>query len=184
MSPGWPTILLIALFALGSADRWRRDRSWVETTLPPAPGLALAGIAAGAVALALAVFLAAPLLEDVTARAIEWTDTATVRGSVLAFVTVAMLVGATAVARELVFHRWLLDRAVEAGAAPLPAAVLVAVAEGLATGGHFAARMGAALTGFGLALLYLGGGRRLAAAIACRLMFDLGALALVSLRWI
>jgi hypothetical protein len=181
MALGWPTILLIALFALGSIDRWRRGKSWVET-LPPAPGLALAGIAAGAVALALAVFLAAPFLEDVTARAIEWTDTATVRGSVLAFVTIAMLVGATAVARELVFHRWLLDRAYAAGA--LPAATIAAAAEGLVTGGHVVARIGAALTGFGLALLYIGGGRRLAAAMACRLTFDLGALALVALRWI
>jgi hypothetical protein len=183
MAPGWPTILLIALFALGSVDRWRRDRSWVET-LPPAPGLALAGIAAGAVALALALLLATPFLEDLSARAIEWTDTATVRGSVLAFVTVAMLVGATAVARELVFHRWMIDRAHEAGVRAMPAALLAAVAEGLVTDGHIVARMGAALTGFGLALLYLGGGRRLAAAIACRLTFDLGALALVALRWI
>jgi len=179
-STQWPTAALIGLFAAGSLARWRRGLSWAGE--PAGPGLVLGGAAVGVAALALAVVVAAPVVESVTARAVEWTDTAVVRGSAIGLVTMAMLVGARAVAAALVFDRWLIDRVIERGGTPALAALAAAVAEGAVTGGHLAARLGAALAGLGFALVYLGAGRRLAAANACRLTFELGALTLVSLK--
>ena len=92
MAPSWPTLALIALLVVGSLDRWRRGKGWSEPRLP-AHGLGVAGIAAGAVALAAAIVFAAPLLESMTERAVEWSETAVVRGSATAFVTIAMFDG-------------------------------------------------------------------------------------------
>lgn len=180
----WPVWALLGLLAAGSVARWARGQSWVvpRTAGSAFPGSALAGVALGAVALGLALLVAAPLLEDVTARAVEWSQVATVRGSVVALVTVAVVVAAQAVAAELVFRRWILDRVHGAGARPGVAIAIAAVAEAAVAGGHLGSRLGAAATGAGLGLLYVGAGHRLGVAISCRITFEVGVLVLTYAR--
>ena len=97
-------------------------------------------------------------------------------------ISIAMLVTAQAAAAELVYRRWIVDRLIDAGARPILAVLGAALAEGAVSGGHLGARAGAAVLGAGLGLLYVGAGRRLAPAIACRIVFDVGALTLVGMR--
>src|SRR5688500_2450642 len=97
---GKTVIVLIILLAAGSLDRWIRGRSWIEPA-PPVPALALAGAAVGAVALGLAVLVASPILERVSARSIEWTQLATVRGNFSLLFMAAILAAAQAAAAEL-----------------------------------------------------------------------------------
>jgi membrane protease YdiL (CAAX protease family) len=174
-------IVLIALLAAASLERWLRGKSWT-LELAPAPGYGLAGAALGAVALALAIVAAVPLWEHLTPRSIEWTQTAVVRGNLVVWLTLALLVVAQSVAAELVFRRWALERLRDLRVPGLIAALLAAVAEALAVSGNLLSRSGALLSGLGFGLLYLGAGRGLAPAIACRVTFELGALTLVALR--
>lgn len=177
----WPVPALIGLVVAGTASRLARGRRWSE---PGAHvrGLVPAGAALGLAALGLALVVATPVVEGATARAVEWSKDAIVRGSVAALVTVAMLVIAQAVAAELVFRRWILDRVHDAGARGGVAVVIAAIAEGATAGGHLGARLGAVALGAGLGLVYLGAGRRLAPAIACRVTFEVGVLVALSAR--
>jgi len=179
----WPLAALIGLLAAGSLARWSRGKGWVEPEPGvPVSGLVLAGVGLGAVALAAAVGFAGPALERATTRSIDWTQLAAVRGNLGFLVTAIALVGARAVAAELIFRRWILDRAHALGVRAWVAAVIAAVCEGAVAGGHLGSRLGAAAAGLGFGLLYVGAGRRLAPAIACRLAFEIGALVLVYLR--
>jgi hypothetical protein len=178
---GVAVAVLIGLLALGSVERWMRGKGWMEAR-PAEPGLTFAGVGLGLVALVAALAAAGPGLERVTARSIDWTQIAAVRGNLGVLVTAALVIGAQAVAAELVFRRWILDRVHELGARPWVAALAAAVVEGVAAGGHLGTRLGAAAAGLGFGLLYLGAGRRLAPAIACRLTFEIGALILVYAR--
>lgn len=177
----WPLPALIGLVVAGTASRLARGRRWSE---PGAHvrGLVPAGVAIGAAAVGLAFVIATPVLEAVTARAVEWSRVAIVRGNLGALATVALVVAAQAVAAELVFRRWILDRVHDAGARPGVAALVAAVAEGATAGGHAGARLGAAALGVGLGLVYLGAGRRLAPAIACRVTFEVGVLVVLWAR--
>jgi hypothetical protein len=170
------------LLGLASVSLWARGRSWIaETTAPPE--LTAVGVVCGVAALGLAVALSEPL-GALTGRAVEWSQYAIVRGSPGAFATVAMLVAAQAVAIEMALRGWLVPRVMEAvprGGAPL-AALASAVAEAAITPGHLATRAGAFALGLGGAVLFLGGGRRLSAPIACRVTFELGAVLLAALR--
>lgn len=167
---------------VASLSLWARGGSWAGPA--PAPGGAiLGGAAVGAAALGLAL-LVSPTLADVTGRAVEWNQYPAVRGSAVGFATVAMLVVAQGVAAEMAFRGWLVPRIAELaprGGVAL-AAVGAALAEALVTRGHLATRVGAFVLGLGGAVLYLGARRRLAAPIACRVVFDVGALALAALR--
>jgi hypothetical protein len=170
------------LLAIASVSLWARGRSWTaETTAPPE--LAAVGVVCGAVALGVALVLSGPL-GALTGRAVEWSQYAIVRGSPGAFVTVAMLVAAQAVALEMALRGWLVPRVLEVeprGGAAL-AALASAAAEAAVTPGHLATRAGAFALGLGGAILFLGGGRRLSAPIACRVKFELGAVLLAALR--
>jgi membrane protease YdiL (CAAX protease family) len=174
-------LLLIALLAVASIDRWARGKGWLEPR-PPVPGLVVAGVGLGVVALGAALLFAGPALERATARSIDWTQITAVRGNLGVLVTAIAVLGAQAIASELVFRRWLLDRVDGLGARPWLAALAAAVAEGVVSGGHLGSRLGAAAAGLGFGLLYLGAGRRLAPAIACRLAFEVGALLVVYAR--
>lgn len=178
-------VALIVLLAVASIDRWARGKSWTEPG-PPVPGLTIAGVGLGLVALGAALLFAGPALERATERSIDWTQIAAVRGNLGVLVTAIAVLGAQAIASELVFRRWLLDRIDGRlhglGGKPWLAAIAAAVAEGVVSGGHLGSGLGAAAAGFGFGLLYLGAGRRLAPAIACRLAFEIGALLVVYAR--
>ena len=173
--------VLIALLAVGSVDRWIRGKGWVEPR-PPVDGLVLAGAGLGLVALSAALVFAGPALERATERSIDWTQLAAVRGNLGVLVTAIVVLGAQAIASELVFRRWILERVHGFGVRPWVAAIAAAIVEGAASGGHLGARLGAAAAGLGFGLLYVGAGHRLAPAIACRLAFEVGALVLVYAR--
>ena len=174
-------VVLIVLLAVASVDRWVRGKGWIEPRLP-VPGLTVAGAGLGLVALGAALLFAGPALERATERSIDWTQITAVRGNLGILVTAIAVLGAQAIASELVFRRWLLDRLDGLGAQPWIAALAAAVAEGVVSGGHLGSRLGAAAAGLGFGLLYLGAGRRLAPAIACRLAFEIGALVIVYAR--
>ena len=148
----------------------------------PAP--AVAGLAVGAIALVVAIAVAGPAVEQLSGRGIEWNQEPAVRGSLLGFVAVAILTAAGAVASELAFRGWVASRAASLlpGGSPTGAVVVAAVAEAAVAPGGLVARLGVLLVGLGLGALWAGSGRRLGAPLACRLVFELGALTLVALR--
>lgn len=141
------------------------------------------GAASGLVALALAVLLATPLLEGAGA-AVEWSVFPAVRGSAGQLFTAAVLVAALAVAEEVIFRRWIVERAYQLGASGSGSILIAAAAEGLVGPGPAGARLGMALFGVALGMLYWRGGRRLGPPLAARLAFGLGALVLQALQWI
>jgi hypothetical protein len=180
----WPLVALIVVLAAGSVSRWARGKGWVEYGRPAAPMFTVAGAGLGLVALAGAVALASPALEALTTRSVDWTQLAAVRGNASVLLVAVLVVAAQAVALELGLRRWLLERVHDLGARAHDAAVVAAIAEGAITGGHLGTRLGAAMLGLGVGLVYVGGGRRLAPAIACRIALETGALVLVWARWI
>jgi len=182
-SVSWPLAALIGLLAIGSFARWQRNQGWVEARVPVDGLIAFAG-ALGLLALALALALTSPLLERLTARSIEWTQLATVRGNLQVLGFAIVLVGAQVVAAELILRRWILERALDLGARPILAVAVAAAVEVAIAGANPAARLGAGVAGVGYGLLYLGAGHRLAAPLAARLVFELGALVLVYARWV
>lgn len=143
----------------------------------------LIGGGAGLLALVLAVLLATPLLEGAGA-AVEWTMFPAVRGSAGQLFTAAILVAALAVAQETIFRRWILERAYQLGASGSGSILIAGAAEGLVGPGPLGGRLGMALFGVALGMLYWRGGRRLGPALAARLVFSLGALVLQALQWV
>ena len=167
---------------VASVSLWARGTSWFVAAPAPAE-LVPIGVVCGAIALVLALWISEPIA-IVTGRAVEWTQYTIVRGSPQAFVMVAIVVGAQAIAIEMALRGWLVPRVLEI--APRGGAALAIAASGLAeaaiTPGHLMSRIGAYTLGAGSALLFVGAGRRLAAPIACRLTFELGAVLLAALR--
>jgi hypothetical protein len=175
--PMAPALLLV----VASAALWARGASFAGPA-GAGPEPALIGIAAGAASLLAAVAIAGPALESVVGSAIEWNRQPAARGSVQGAIAVVVLAAAGAVAAELAFRGWLAGRVAalwpRGGA---PGAVLVAaVAEALVTGGSLGERVGVFAVGCGLGALWAGSGRRLAAGLACRLVFEIGAVVLVA----
>jgi hypothetical protein len=196
-APAWFVVELIAiaaiaiapvpvpaawLIALASASLWLRGRAW-GTGAPAPPELVGAGVACGVAALVLALVISAPLA-DLTGRAVEWSQYAIVRGSPAGFIAVAVVVAAQAIAIEMALRGWLVGRVLEVAprGGPALAAIASALAEAAVTRGHLAMRAGAFAMGLGGAIVFLGAGRRLAAPLACRLTFELGAVVLTALR--
>ena len=167
---------------VASVSLWARGRSWFEATPAPAE-LVPIGVVCGAVALVIALWISEPIA-IVTGRAVEWTQYAVVRGSPQAFVMVAIVVGAQAIAIEMALRGWLVPRVIDLfpiGGVPLAIAAS-GIAEAAITPGHMWTRIGAYTIGTGSTLLFIGAGRRLAAPIACRLTFELGAVLITALR--
>lgn len=148
------------------------------------------GALVGALALALALALAAPIA-DATGRSVEWSTWPVVRGSALQAVTLAAVVIAVALAAELTLRRWWLE-AVAAALGRAGVARGGAVAGGVVAAAVLEAaiaplpgdRLGAAILGAGLGVIYVGAGRRVGASLAARVVFEVGALALQALMLI
>jgi membrane protease YdiL (CAAX protease family) len=141
------------------------------------------GAGAGLAALGLSVALATPLLEGAGA-AVEWSVYPAVRGSLGQLLTAAILVAALAFAEETIYRRWILERAYQLGASGSGSILIAGAAEALIGPGPLGARLGMALFGVALGMLYWRGGRRLAPSLAARLAFGLGALVLQALQWV
>ncbi|MCE9574569.1 MAG: hypothetical protein K8W52_15585 [Deltaproteobacteria bacterium] len=172
---------VLGLLVIGSISVWVRGRSWFATTRAPAL-LVAGGAAVGAIALALALAIS-PALSALTGRAVEWSQFAIARGAVQGALVAAVWVTAFALATEMVFRGWVLTRVREIApqVGPSGAIAIAALLEAAITPGHAAIRIGALAMGVGCGTLFVGGGARLAAPLACRLVFELGS---VMLTWL
>jgi membrane protease YdiL (CAAX protease family) len=168
--------------------------SYKVRSLPWAPRFASAGVvwavaaAMGVVALGLALVVT-PALEARTGGLVAWTREAVVRGNPQMLVAAAVIISALTAATEVVMRGWILERIREQVAgAGRRASLLIAVGvtaavEAMFTGsGAGWSALGAALVSAALSGLYLAAGRSLVAPIVARLTFELGVLALESLR--
>jgi hypothetical protein len=150
---------------------------------------ALGGAIVGGAALG-GAWLLSPALLDTTGHAVEWTTEPVVRGSVQLAVIVAVVTATLAVASELVFRRWLVDRIAgyvvargEPRAVALVAGILTAaVIEAAVSPSGAGFRIGVAVSSLGLGAIYVASGGRLAASVTARLVFDVGAIILQALR--
>ena len=180
----WPDRIpvVLPLFAAASLFRWWRGRSWGEVW-HAAPGFPLIACGVGVVALLLGVIAGTPVIEALSDRAVQWSTYPLVRGSSYNLIVVAILVAAIAVAAELVFHGWLVERVLELAPKNVAIAVMLGgAAEALVMPGDFASRLGAGLFGAGLGWMYVASGRTVAATIPARIVFSVGAVVLESLR--
>lgn len=180
----WPEGLQIGipLVVVASLSRWLRGRSWIEV-LDGGRDQALVGAVAGAAALALAIVLGTPVIEALAARGVEWSRFPIVRGSMSQLAMVLVLVSIGAVAAELAFRGWLVERVLELSPGPPLLPVLCgALAEAIVMPGDFAARAGAGLFGAGLGWMYVAAGRSVVAPILARIVFVGGAVVLEALK--
>jgi hypothetical protein len=169
------------LLIVASAALWARGASFAG---PPGAGPepALIGAAVGAAALLVAVVVAGPALAGVVGSAIEWAREPAARGGLQGAIAVAVLAAAGAVAAELAFRGWVAARVVSLwprGGA-FGAVLIAAAVEAIVTAGSTGERAGVFAMGCGLGALWAGSGRRLGAGLACRLVFEIGAVVLVA----
>jgi hypothetical protein len=178
---GLITLLVVASIALalhGGGGRWFASRDGDRG----AAWSALGGALVGAAGLA-AAFLLSP-------ASVEWTTEPVVRGSIPLAATVALVALALAVAAELVFRRWLLDRVAtyivsrgEPRAVALVAGVLLAaLIEAAVSPSGAGFRLGAFVTSLGLGAIYVTSGGRIAGSLTARVVFDVGAIIVQALR--
>lgn len=176
-----PVPAVVPLLVAASLSLWVRGKSWGEVIKGPALYAAI-GAAAGAIALVLALFASTPLLESITDYAVQWSTWPIVRGSGTNTVMVAVVVGLSAIAAELVLRGWLVDRVVELGGHRVLAILAGAVAEALVGDGDLGMRIGAGIFGLGLGWMYLASGRSVVAPICARLVFSITAVVLEGLQ--
>src|SRR4051794_4316160 len=69
---------VVPLLVAATASRWARGRGWAELTTGGTPRIA-AGVASGLVALALALLIGTPIVEEVADRAVQWSTFPMVR---------------------------------------------------------------------------------------------------------
>lgn len=180
----WPDGLPVGipLVVAASVCRWLRGRSWAEV-IAGGRDKALVGAAAGVLALGLALLLGTPVIEAMAARGVEWSRFPIVRGSMQQMAVVVVLVSIGALAAELAFRGWLVERVLELSPGPPVLPVLVgALAEAIVMPGDFATRVGAGLFGAGLGWMYVASGRSVIAPILARVAFVGGAVVLEALR--
>lgn len=187
---GGPFGIGVAL-ALATGLRMLDGTTWWRAADRDARAEVLGGGAlVGALALLLALALSAPIA-DATARSVEWSTLPVVRGSALQAATLAAVVIAVALAAELTLRRWWLE-AVAATLGQAGVGRVGAVAGGVVAAAALEAaiapwpgdRLGVAVHGIGLGVIYVGAGRRLGASLAARVVFEVGALALQALMLI
>lgn len=184
---GGPFGIGLAL-ALATALRMLDGAAWWRAADRDARAEVIGGGAlVGALALLLALALSAPIA-DATARSVEWSQLPVVRGSALQAATLAAVVIAVALAAELTLRRWWLE-AVAAALGTAGVGRVGAIAGGVVAAAALEAaiaplpgdRLGVAIYGAGLGVIYVGAGRRLGASLAARVAFEVGALALQAL---
>jgi hypothetical protein len=160
----------LPLLAIATASLWARGHSWSERVI--APRMLAAGVLAGALAIA----VAAPLFGAFRVTAVDWWVLPALRGDAgqLALALAVLLV--TVVALELSLRGWIIERTLELSPGPvtLPIAT-AALAEALVSPGPIVSRIGVALFSAGLGLLYVACRRSVLAPIAARCAFVTGA---------
>lgn len=176
-----PVPAVVPLLIAASLSLWVRGKSWGEVIKGP-PLYAGIGVAAGVVALVLALFVSTPLLEAITDYAVQWSTWPIVRGSSTNTLMVAIVVGLSAIAAELVLRGWLVERVLELGGHRVIAILVGAVAEALVSDGDLGIRIGAGIFGAGLGWMYLASGRSVVAPTCARLVFSIGAVVLEGLQ--
>ncbi len=180
----WPeqVPLGIPLVLVASICRWLRGKSWDEVWTVGG-NRALIGAAAGLVALAIGLVLGTPVVEALARRGVEWSRFPIVRGSFSQLAVVLVMVTVGAVAAELAFRGWLVERVLELSPGPAILPVMCgAFAEAIVTPGDLAARLGAGLFGAGLGWMYVASGRSVVAPMLARIAFTGGAVVLEALR--
>lgn len=172
----------LPLLVVASLSLYLRGRTW-SAVATFSLDRTLVGVAAGAIALTLAVFAGAPLLESFGTRAIVWTQFPVVRGSPSQAAVAIILVAVTSLSMELALRGWIVERVLELspGGAALPV-FIGALAEGLVTPGELPARIGAALFGAGLGWMYCASGRSIVAPALARITFQAGAVTLEAMQ--
>jgi len=180
----WPDAVPVAvpLLVAATLSRSLRGRGFGELL---AGGAWVAGVAAlsGLAALALAVAVGAPFVEQMSGRLVEWSAFPAARGSAAMLAQVSLVVVAMAIAHELALRGWIVERVLELSPGPPILPVLVgAFVEALLTPGDLAGRLGAAVFGAGLGWLYVAAGRSVLAPLCARVAFSLGAALLDGLR--
>jgi hypothetical protein len=177
----WSVPMVLPLLAMASVSMAMRRGTLMAEPAAGSGEAILIGAGAGLVALAIAVLLATPLFEAAGAP-VAWSMFPAVRGSGNQLFVTAILVAAMAVAQETIFRRWILERSYQLGASGSGSILIAAAAEALVGPGLLVPRLGMALFGIALGMLYWRGGRRLGPPLAARLTFGLGALVLQALQ--
>jgi hypothetical protein len=160
------------LLVVATASRWARRRTWSELVASRHSARTLViGTASGAIA----VTVAAPLIGAFSVTALDWWVRPALHDDVARIAAACSVLLATAVAFELSLRGWIIERMLELSPGPptLPIAV-AALAEALVTPGPVASRLGVALFGAGLGLLYIACGRNVLAPLAARCTFVVG----------
>jgi hypothetical protein len=174
-----PTTLPIALplLVVATLSRWLRGRGWRELVHQPRV------LALGALAGLVAVAIATPAFGAFHVTAVEWWLVPAARGDAAQVALAVGFVTVTSIALELALRGWILERVWELSPGPpvLPIAT-AAVVEALVIDAAIGARIGAALFGAGLGLLYVGCRRSVLAPIAARVVFASGAIVVELLR--
>lgn len=158
--------IALPLLVTATASRWLRRRAWREVV--GSPRVMLPSALAGALALAIAT----PLHGAFSVTAVDWWVVPALHGELAQLVLATSALAASAIALELALRGWIIERMLELSPGPpaLPIAV-AALAEALVTAGPVASRIGVALFGAGLGLLYVASGRNVLAPIAARVAF-------------
>ncbi len=180
----WPEGIQVGipLVVVASICRWLRGHSWAEVC-KTGGNRALIGAVAGMVALGIALVLGTPVIEALARRGVDWSRFPIVRGNFQQMAVVLVLIAVGAVAAELAFRGWLVERVLELSPGPAILPVMCgALAEAIVTPGDLASRLGAGLFGAGLGWMYVASGRSVVAPILARIAFSGGAVALEALR--
>ncbi len=178
-----PVPVVVPLIAVASLSMSVRRASLASEPGPGGAEQILIGAGSGLIALALAVLVATPLFSG-GGVVVQWTMFPTVRGSGGQLVTLAVLLVALSVAQEVVFRRWILERAYQLGASGSGSILIAAGLEALVGPGPLLSRFGMLLFGCALGMLFWRSGRRLGPSLAARLAFSVGALVLQWLQWV
>jgi len=181
----------VLLFAVATASRWVRGRSWAELVVATAsraddaasrsddaasPLRPLHALGLGVAAGTLAITVAAPLIGAFRVTTVDWWVLPALHGDTSQFALAVCVLLASAVALELALRGWIIERMLELSPGPPTRPVATAaVAEALVTPGPIVSRMGVALFGAGLGLLYVGCRRSVLTPIAARWAFVIGA---------
>ncbi len=178
-----PLPLAIPLILAASITKWVRGASWGDV-ISARRLHALVGVAAGIVALAIALLGGAPLVEALTSRAVEWSSNAIVRGNMAMLGGVVVYAATMSLCMELALRGWIVERVLELrGSTHVMVAVLVgAAAEAILTPGELVVRIGGAIWGIGFGWIYVAANRNVLAPMLARVTFTVVLVILEGMR--